>query len=144
MKLKELPGLLFKGKTGDIRIQVFRYLVSGGTAFLIDAGILALLTESFGRERLLLWTAIAFAAGLLTTYLFSIFWVFNNRSLKSRTAEVLIFILIGVFGLGLTELLMWLFAQKAGLHYMIAKIFTTVLIFAWNFLAKKTILFRSR
>ena len=144
MKLKDLPGLLFKGKTGDIRIQVFRYLVSGGTAFLIDAGILALLTESFGRERLLLWTAIAFAAGLLTTYLFSIFWVFNNRSLKSRTAEVLIFILIGVFGLGLTELLMWLFAQKAGLHYMIAKIFTTVLIFAWNFLAKKTILFRSR
>lgn len=144
MKLKELPGLLFKGKTGDIRIQVFRYLVSGGTAFLIDAGILALLTESFGRERLLLWTAIAFAAGLLTTYLFSIFWVFDNRSLKSRTAEVLIFILIGVFGLGLTELLMWLFAQKAGLHYMIAKIFTTVLVFAWNFLAKKTILFRSR
>ncbi len=144
MKLKELPGLLFKGKTSDIRIQVFRYLVSGGTAFLIDAGILALLTESFGRERLLLWTAIAFAAGLLTTYLFSIFWVFDNRSLKSRTAEVLIFILIGVFGLGLTELLMWLFAQKAGLHYMIAKIFTTVLVFAWNFLAKKTILFRSR
>ena len=144
MKLKELPGLLFKGKTGDVRIQVFRYLVSGGTAFLVDAGMLALLTESFGREHLLLWTAIAFAAGLLVTYLFSIFWVFNNRSMKSLTAEVIIFILIGVCGLGLTELFMWLFAQKAGMHYLIAKIITTILVFVWNFFAKKNILFRSK
>ena len=135
---------LIKGRTGDIRIQLFRYLVSGGTAFLVDTALLVLLTECFGRERLLLWTAIAFAAGLLVTYLFSIHWVFDNRSLNNRAAEFTVFALIGITGLGLTELLMWLLADKAGMHYLIAKIITTVLVFFWNFAAKKIILFRSK
>lgn len=144
MNLREFAGRLVKGRSSDLRIQAFRYLVSGGTAFLIDAGLLTLLTELLGREHLLLWTAIAFAAGLLITYLFSILWVFDNRSLKSRTAEVTIFVAIGIIGLGLTELLMWIFADKAGLHYLLSKIITTVIVFVWNFAAKKLLLFRSK
>jgi putative flippase GtrA len=144
VSIRELIEKLLKGRSGDVRIQAFRYLVSGGTAFLVDAGLLALLTELFDREQLLLWTAVAFCAGLLITYLFSILWVFDNRSLKSRTAEAAIFVGIGVVGLGLTELFMWLFADKAGLHYLLSKIITTVLVFVWNFAAKKLILFRSK
>jgi len=144
MTLSQFIRKLLKGQSGDIRIQAFRYLISGGTAFLIDTGLLALLTELFGQEHLLLWTAIAFLTGLLVTYLFSILWVFDNRSMKSRTAEVAIFVLIGVIGLGFTELLMWLFARKAGLHYLLSKIITTVIVFVWNFVAKKLLLFRSK
>lgn len=144
MTLRQFIDRLLKGPSGDLRIQAFRYLISGGTAFLVDAGLLALLTELFGREHLLLWTAIAFAVGLLITYLFSILWVFDNRSMKNRTAEVTVFVLIGVIGLGLTELLMWLIAGKAGLHYLLSKIITTVIVFVWNFVAKKLLLFRSR
>jgi putative flippase GtrA len=62
MNLKDLA----LGKNGNLWIQVFRYLVSGGVAFLVDAGLLALLTECFGQHLLLLWTAIAFGAGLLS------------------------------------------------------------------------------
>ena len=144
MTLRELPAALLKGHTSDVRIQLFRYLVSGGPAFLVDAGLLALLTECFGREHLLLWTAIAFAAGLVITYLFSILWVFDRRNMKSRAAEITVFALIGVSGLGLTELLMWLFADKAGMHYLVAKVATTVLVFFWNFAAKKLLLFRNK
>ena len=90
---------------------------------------------------MLVWTAIAFATGLLITYLFSVLWVFDKRRLSNRSAEIGIFVLIGVIGLGLTELLMWLFADKAGIHYLVSKIITTVLVFIWNFVAKKTILF---
>lgn len=140
MNLKDLA----LGKNGNLWIQVFRYLVSGGVAFLVDAGLLALLTECFGQHLLLLWTAIAFGAGLLTTYLFSIAWVFDNRSMRSRTAEVAIFVGIGIVGLGLTELLMWLLTDKAGIHYLVAKVITTVIVFVWNFSAKKLILFRSK
>jgi putative flippase GtrA len=144
MTLKSFIRQLFLHKSPDIRIQAFRYLISGGTAFLVDAGLLALLTESFGEQHLLLWTAIAFSVGLLITYLFSILWVFDKRSLKNRSAEILIFVLIGICGLGLTEALMWLITGKAGLHYMVSKIITTVIVFVWNFAAKKLILFRSK
>ncbi len=144
MTLRRLIEKLLKGPSGDIRIQAFRYLISGGTAFLVDTALLAILTEFFGQEYLLLWTGIAFAAGLVVTYLFSILWVFDNRSMKSRTAEVTVFVLIGLIGLGLTELLMWLLAQRAGLHYLLSKIVTTALVFVWNFAAKKLLLFRSK
>ena len=144
MTLRQLIDKWWKGPSGDLRVQAFRYLISGGTAFLVDTALLTLLTELFGREHLLLWTAVAFATGLLITYLFSILWVFDNRSMKSRTAEVSVFVLIGIIGLGLTELLMWILAQKAGLHYLLSKIVTTVLVFVWNFAAKKLLLFRSR
>lgn len=144
MTLRRCIEKLLKGPSGDLRIQAFRYFISGGTAFLADTGLLALLTELFGREHLLLWTGIAFAVGLAITYLFSILWVFDRRSMKSRTAEITVFVLIGLVGLGLTELLMWLLAQQAGLHYLLSKIVTTALVFVWNFAAKKLLLFRSR
>lgn len=135
---------LITGRTGDVRIQLFRYMVAGMTAFLVDAGLLALLTECFGEDLLLLWTAIAFIAGLCVTYLFSIHWIFDSRRFNSRTAEMTIFALIGVTGLWLTELLMWFLAGKIGIHYLIAKVITTMLVFVWNFAAKKLILFRER
>lgn len=135
---------IFRNPSGKLWIQVFRYLVSGGVAFLVDTGLLALLTETLGREHLLVWTAISFSVGLLVTYLFSILWVFDNRSVSNRAVEVGIFICIGVAGLGLTELFMWLFADRCGIHYLISKCITTVLVFVWNFVAKKTILFREK
>ena len=51
---------------------------------------------------------------------------------------------VGIVGLGLTELLMWLLTGKAGIHYLVAKVITTVIVFVWNFSAKKLILFRSK
>ena len=39
---------------------------------------------------------------------------------------------------------MWLIAQKAGVHYLPSKIITTVIVFVWNFTAKKLFLFSSK
>ena len=144
MSLKGFLDEVFKDPSPKLWVQVLRYLVSGGIAFLVDAGLLALMTETLGREHLLVWTAVSFGIGLLVTYLFSILWVFDNRSMSNRVAEVSIFVCIGVIGLGLTELFMWLFADRCGVHYLVAKCITTVLVFIWNFVAKKTILFRSK
>ena len=144
MKLKELAAEVLRNPSGELWVQVIRYLISGGVAFVIDAGLLAILTECFSDRLLLLWTALSFLAGLTVTYLFSILWVFDKRNLESRTAEISIFALIGASGLALTELLMWLFTGKAGIHYMVAKAVTTVLVFVWNFAAKKTFLFSNR
>ena len=47
MTLRRLIDKLLKGPSGDLRVQAFRYLISGGTAFLADTGLLTLLTELF-------------------------------------------------------------------------------------------------
>ena len=134
---------VFSGRTDKVKIQVLRYGVAGLTAATVDTGLLALLTELFGENLLLLWTAIAFACGLATTYLLSIKWVFSNRTMN-QAAELTIFIIIGLAGLALTELLVWFFAIKLDWHYLLAKITAATAVFLWNFSAKKLLLFRNK
>ena len=143
MKFKALIKEAFSGRSESVKIQVLRYGIAGLTAASIDTGLFALLTELFGEKLLLLWTAIAFVAGLATTYLLSIKWVFSNRTMGQK-AEMLIFAVIGIIGLGLTELLVWVFAIKLDWHYLLAKITAATTVFIWNFSAKKLLLFRNK
>lgn len=133
---------LFRHQTGNVWIQLLRYGISGFTATVVDFAVLTILTEAFGEPLLLVWTAIAFISGLLVSYLLSVNWVFDIRRLNSRTAEVSVYILIGVVGLLLTEFLMWLLAHKLDLHYLLSKLIASTIVFLWNFSAKKFILFR--
>ena len=133
---------LFRENTGSLWVQLMRYGITGLGATLVDFTVLTVLTESLGEKYLLVWTAIAFISGLTVTYLLSTNWVFNARRFKNRAAEISIFVMIGIVGLGLTELLMWLCATKMDLHYLISKIIAGTTVFIWNFTAKKLILFR--
>ena len=143
MKLGKLIKEVFCGRSNNMKVQLFRYGIAGLTAAALDTGMLALLTELFGEKLLLLWTAIAFACGLATTYLLSIKWVFSNRTMN-QAAELTIFIIIGLAGLALTELLVWFFAIKLDWHYLLAKITAATAVFLWNFSAKKLLLFRNK
>lgn len=131
---------LFKEKTNNTFIQFFRYCFVGGLAFLVDYGLLYLLSDKVGLHYLLS-ASIAFIAGLVVNYLISTFWVFSESKYEDKRKEFAIFAIIGVIGLGLTEGLMWLFTDLAGLHYMLSKLITAALVLLWNFIARKLILF---
>lgn len=130
----------FLGKTDSTFIQLFRYTFVGGFAFIVDFGLLYVLTE-FAHLHYLTSAAIAFLAGLVVNYVLSKLWVFSKSSYKSKVTEFIVFALIGVVGLGFTELLMWTFTDVVGAHYIVSKIFTTILVYFWNFFARKIIIF---
>lgn len=134
---------LLKGKTGNLFIQLFRYFVSGGIAFAIDFLLLYLLTDKL-QIYYLLSAMIAFSVGLLITYVLSISWIFNKRRLRNRWTELLIFIGIGLTGLLLTYLFMRYFTDSLQLHYLLSKILTTIIVFFWNFVMKRVVLFSGR
>ena len=52
------------------------------------------------------------------------------------------FTIIGLIGLGLNEASMWFLKEGLHVHYLLAKIDTTGLVFFWNFFARKYALFR--
>ncbi len=128
------------GKTDNIFIQFFRYCIVGGLAFLVDYCLLFLLSDKCGLHYLLS-AGIAFIAGLVVNYLLSIFWVFSESRYRDKRIEFAFFAFIGVIGLGLTEGLMWLFTDLAGLHYLLSKLITAALVLLWNFFARKVVLF---
>lgn len=143
MELKEQLNQVLKGKTGNTYIQLFRYLLSGGTAFIIDIGVMVLLKEVLGVNYLPA-SVIGFIVGLIFTYILSIRWIFNERRLANRWNELAIFALIGVVGIGLTWIFMKIFTEALLIYYVISKVLTTIIVSLWNFTAKKLILFTKK
>jgi putative flippase GtrA len=133
----------FKGKTNSTLLQLFRYTFVGGFAFIVDFGTLYILTEHFNIHYLAS-AGIAFIFGLTINYFLSVKWVFNNRAMGNRLLEFLLFTLIGLVGLGLNELFLWILTDILLIYYLISKIITTVIVYLWNFFARKIILFNKQ
>lgn len=132
---------LVYGKTNNLFLQLFRYTFVGCLAFIVDFGLLFLFTDFVGMHYLLS-ASLSFVAGLLVNYIISKLWVFDKTSIKNGKLEFLVFALIGVIGLGLTELLMWFFTDVLGFFYMLSKILTTAIVYFWNFFARKYMIFK--
>ena len=137
-----MTGRLLKGTTDDLRIQLFRYFLVGGTAFAVDFGLLWGLAEC--GVNYLLAGGCSFVAGLSVNYLLSVAWVFREHALRSRLAEFAGFAAIGVAGLGLNEAILWIATEAAGLHYLVSKIIAAAAVFLWNFAARKYLLFHEK
>jgi putative flippase GtrA len=121
--------------------EFIRYFAASALALIADVGSLWLLTSVLGVPYL--WSgAIAFLIGLSMVYVLSVRWVFEKRALHDWRAEFLVFALIGVVGLGLNELVLWLLTGYLGLFYLFSKAASVVVVFSWNFGARKWLLFR--
>lgn len=140
-KFSSIINSVFKGKTDNTLFQLIRYTFVGGLAFLVDFGTLYALTEFFNLHYLLS-AGIAFVLGLTINYLISIRWVFASRSVKDKKLEFALFALIGFVGLGLNELFIWIFTDLCAVYYLLSKILTTIMVYLWNFFARKLILFK--
>lgn len=118
-----------------------RYFWAGMLAFGCDFLVLVALTE-VGGVNYLASNIIGFAAGLLTSYLLCIRWVFDRRRFQAVSGEFAVFSLLAVAGLGINEAVIWSMVEMAGLHYTLAKILATGFVFVFNFSLKKIVLFR--
>jgi len=120
--------------------QFIRYLYVGGLSFLVDFACLYYLTEHIGMHYLISAT-LAFSLGLTTNYLLCLAWVFDFRRMPNRWHEFMVFSAIGLFGLVLNNLLLWLLTQHAGLYYLVSKIIATAAILFFNFSLRRWLLF---
>jgi len=134
---------IFKGKTNNTLLQLFRYTFVGGLAFLVDFGTLYFLTEFF-HIHYLVSAGIAFIFGLTVNYFLSILWVFSSRTMENRLLEFFLFALIGLVGLGLTELFLWILTDIFLIYYLLSKIITTIIVYFWNFFVRKLMLFNKQ
>ncbi len=125
------------------RIAEFvRYFVASAGAWCVDAGLYWLgLRAGLAYQ----WAAvIGFAAGAVVAYVASIAWVFEARTLRRAALEFGLFVAIGVAGLLLTELLLWLQIECFGESRLWSKVGASGVVFIFNFAVRKTLLFGSR
>ncbi|MBM6999009.1 GtrA family protein [bacterium] len=131
------------GKRPGLLGQIAGFGVVGVIAFVIDYGLMILLTEAF-HVPYLLSTTISFVVSLIFNYLMSMRFVFSHKDGMSRRREFVIFVVLSVIGLAINDLLMWLGTDIVGVVYYVTKIFATAVVMVWNFVTRKIFLDGSR
>lgn len=141
MKIKKLL-------TPTLIKEFIRYVIVGGISFMADFGTLTLLEELIFRQQtdrqIFISTAAGFIVGLVINYILSLIFVFRSKDNKNSGKSVgdfIIFALVGVIGLAITEGLMHLGVNVLGFHYMITKIVTAGIVLIWNYLGRKILIF---
>ena len=120
---------------------LFGYLIVGGLATIVEWAGFWLFSEKLSIEYLLA-TALAFAISTFANWLFGRLLVFRGKQQQSLLREILSVYLASIVGLLLNLLIMSLLVQLLGVEKMIAKMAATVLVFTYNYLVRKLIIYR--
>ena len=127
---------------GQLR-QFVLYGAISVAALAVDYCLLIFLTEYVGLYYLVS-ASISFLAGMLLVYVTSISFIFDERRLTSTSLELTGFVAIGVAGLVLNGLLLWAITSGTPLGYQLAKLPTAGIVFLFNYVARRNLLFSSR
>ena len=119
--------------------QILKFGVVGAIAFLIDYGLLMLLSQLLGMDPVLS-AGISFCVSVVFNYVASMRFVFTHRDDMSRQREFAIFIVLSVIGLIINELCMIAGVSVLGdsaLAVTATKVFATAVVMVWNFVSRK-------
>lgn len=119
--------------------QLMKFGVVGVIAFIIDYGLMVILTELLHMNYLISAT-LSFTVSVIFNYLASMRYVFRHKEGMSRTREFIIFVVLSAIGLGINDLIMWLGTGIGGVSYLITKLVATFIVMVWNFVTRKKFL----
>ncbi|NWG31095.1 MAG: GtrA family protein [Rhodocyclaceae bacterium] len=124
--------------------EFMRYLAVSALALAVDLGLFSFLMRVASFPWMLAAT-IGFIAGVGVAYWLSIRIVFRARRLAHAPGkELLAFALIGVAGLALTQLVLWVGIEQFHANPELTKLFAAGFTFLANFGLRKFVLFRRR
>ena len=120
-------------------LQMVKFGAVGFLCFLIDYGIMLLLTELAGVNYLIS-CSISFSVSVIVNYLLSMHFVFSAKANMKKRTQFVIFVILSVIDLGLNQLFMWLFVDLVHIPYQIAKLAVTAIVMLFNFVTRKVFL----
>lgn len=147
MERKVLFGIDY---TNNETIKLLLYLLVGGTAALVEWGLFYLLFNYvFSADswelalRTSAATATAFSLSTIYHYFLGNILVFNSGSRYGKGKEISLVFLVSVMGLAFNLLLMYIFVNLCGWQAMLSKVLSSCIVVAWNYLARKKLIFGS-
>jgi putative flippase GtrA len=124
-------------QSSSTHIQFIKYFVAAGLGLAVDFSTL-IFTKQILQFNYLIAACCGFILGLIVTYFLSNKFVFGTPKQNPQKLFIL-FGVIGLVGLGTLDLIMWVLTSKLGINYIIAKTLATIVVFIWNFFARKTL-----
>ncbi len=138
-KCLKICHLHFQPKTEKLLIQIFKFGIVGGVAFLIDFLFLYLFKE-FCHFPVLVSNTLSFCISVIYNYIASVKWVFEINQEKDAKKQFILFIIFSVIGLLLNDLIMWVSTHQMHIYYLLGKIIATFIVMVFNFITRKIFL----
>ena len=129
-------------KSGKTHVQLLKYFVSGGMAFLSYILILFVLTE-YLRVFHLVSLIIAYLASILINFNVSKYFVFKDGSQKTAV-QFFKFFTVAMIGLAAQFLIVYLLTKFVVLNYITANVIASGLIYFVSFSLNKIFTFRPK
>lgn len=120
-------------------VQFGKFGLVGTLCFCIDYGFMIMLTE-FTEFGYFLSCELSYILSVIVNYILSMRFVFKGREELGKFQEVVIFVALSLVGLALNQMIMWIAVDFFGMFYVIAKIFSTMLVTTYNFISRKLFL----
>lgn len=125
-------------KRKSLYIQIFKFVVVGGIATLIDWIIYFVLFNYFHIFPLIS-NIISYSISVIYNFIMSVKWVFDTKD-KSMKRLLFEFIVLSLLGLIISEFIIWLFLEILYFNSIIAKILSTLIVMVINFILRKKVL----
>ena len=126
-------------KKNKLLLQIFKFIVVGGTATVIDFVVLFILKEFIGLNEIVANT-ISFTVSVIYNYIASVKWVFDVDQDKNKSKQFITFIIFSIIGLLINNLILWICIDKLSIYYLIGKAIATGIVMVFNFITRKMFL----
>lgn len=100
--------------------KLFRYIVSGGSAAVVDLFALHIFVRYLNMWYVLA-AILAFLIAFGVSFTLQKFWTFKDIS-KKVTSQATIYFIVSSINLGINTLLMYIFVDYAHIHYLLSQI----------------------
>ena len=122
--------------------QFFKYCVGGGTAFIIDFGLLYFLTEV--ANLWYLWSAnFSFIVAAFVNYLIQRFWTFQSDEPRALR-QFFVFLAVQIVGLFINNTIMYTLVEYFSIWYIFSKAVAAAVVLIWNFWASRMFVFNKK
>ena len=141
--------------------EIFRFLVTGGTATVIDFFVMSMFIY-FTKQSLfpnfidvflhgkqlaptyivIIATGLGFTISLIFNYILSCIFVFENGKQAKNTKGFLMFVLLSLVGLAIHLIGMYVGYDLLGINEWIIKIVLTLVVLFFNYITRKKFIFK--
>jgi glycosyltransferase involved in cell wall biosynthesis/putative flippase GtrA len=137
---QKAPGIF---KLMDKNKVIIKYLFAGTTATTVDLVLLFSLTNYF-YFHYLVSAVIAFVFAFFVSFYLQKFWTFRDGDKSVIYKQMSMYLTLGLTNLSANSLIMYVLVDHIGVMYIIAQIFTGLLLSIINFLVYRLIIFNKK
>jgi putative flippase GtrA len=123
-------------------LKVARYIISGGTAAVVNLALLYIFVEWLD-----IWYVLAAVAAFLLAFCVSFtmqkFWTFKDPTKKVHS-QAAIYFTVSLANLGINTLLIYIFVDYLHVHYMVGQIIASAILAVSSYFIYSLVIFSPR